>query len=74
MRSRRFMRSYTPMSEQDAPSLRNRLVQLSKDARSRAAATPPGREREALLNEARASDNALHIQEWLTSAGLRAPT
>jgi hypothetical protein len=55
-------------------SLTDRLTQLASDARSRAETTPPGPKREALLNAARLSENALHIQQWLSSPGLRAPT
>ena len=55
-------------------SLADRLIQLASDARNRAEATPPGPKREALLRAARLSENALHIQQWLTSPGLRAPT
>ena len=55
------------------PTLTDRLTQLASDARTRAEATPPGPKREALLKAARLSENALHIQRWLSS-GLRAPT
>ena len=61
------------MTEEHQPSLTERLLRMSTEARSRAEATPPGPERDALLNEAKASDNALHVQQWLSS-GLRAPT
>jgi len=54
-------------------SLADRLTQLASDARARAEAAPPGPKREALLKAARLSENALHIQRWLSS-GLRAPT
>ena len=56
-----------------ATSLADRLTQLARDARNRAEATPPGPKREALLKAALLSENALHIQRWLSS-GLRAPT
>lgn len=55
------------------PSLTERLTQLASAARSRAEAAPPGPQREALLKAARLSENALHIQKWLSSPGLRAP-
>ena len=54
-------------------SLAERLTKLASDARNRAEATPPGPKREALLKAAQLSENALHIQRWLSS-GLRAPT
>jgi hypothetical protein len=55
-------------------SLTERLTQLASDARGRAEATPPGPKREALLNAARVSEDALRIQRWLSSPGLRTPT
>ncbi|MET4120300.1 hypothetical protein ABIB90_001728 [Bradyrhizobium sp. JR4.1] len=55
-------------------SLTERLTQMASAARSRAEATPPGPKREALLKAARMSENALHIQQWLSSPGLRPPT
>ena len=56
-----------------ASTLVDRLTQLARDARNRAEATPPGPKREVLLRAALLSENALHIQRWLSS-GLRAPT
>lgn len=55
------------------PSLTERLTQLASSARSRAEATPSGPKREALLKTAQLSENALQIQRWLSSPGLRAP-
>jgi len=53
-------------------SLAERLTQLAKNARDSADATPPGAKREALLKAARVSENALRVQQWLSSRGLRA--
>jgi hypothetical protein len=47
--------------------LKDRLAQLASNARNRAEATPAGPKREALLRAARLSENALHIQQWLSS-------
>ena len=55
-------------------SLTERLTQMASLARSRAEAAPPGPKREALLKAARLSENALHIQQWLSSPGMRSPT
>ena len=52
---------------QPTPTLVDRLTQLARDARNRAEATPPGPKREALLKAALLSENALHIQRWLSS-------
>jgi hypothetical protein len=43
---------------------------LRKEARG----VYPGVEREKLLRRARQAETAAHIQEWLTSPGLQAPT
>ena len=55
-------------------SLAERLTQMASDARNRAETTPPGPKREALLKTARISENALQLQQWLSSPSLRAPT
>ncbi len=55
-------------------SLTERLTQMASAARSRAETTLPGPKREALLKAAQLSENALHIQQWLSTTGLRKPT
>jgi hypothetical protein len=42
--------------------------------REEAETKPRGPERDALLRKARQADTAAHIDEWLSSPGLRAPT
>lgn len=42
-------------------------------ARDEAGKLPPGKDRDALLKKARQLDTASHINEWLSSPGLRAP-
>jgi hypothetical protein len=54
--------------------LKGRLAQLAGNARNRAETTPPGPKREALLRAARLIENALHIQQWLSSSDIRRPT
>ncbi|RZN31985.1 hypothetical protein CWO90_15325 [Bradyrhizobium sp. Leo121] len=54
-------------------SLRDRLIEHAKLARQQANKLPPGKERENLLRRARQSETASHIDEWLSSPGLRAP-
>jgi hypothetical protein len=66
--------SYAEPSMPKLISLTERLTQLATDARDRAEATPPGPKREALSKASRVSENALLIQRWLSSSGLRAPT
>nr|WP_019199782.1 hypothetical protein [Afipia birgiae] len=42
-------------------------------ARNEAEKLPPGKDRDALLKKARQLDTASHINEWLSSPGLRTP-
>jgi hypothetical protein len=49
------------------------LVEHAKAAREQAKKLPPGKERERLVRRARQSETASHIDEWLSSPGLRAP-
>jgi hypothetical protein len=46
----------------------------SEQAKSEAASLPPGKERERLLRRARHLEVASHINEWLSSPGLKPPT
>lgn len=43
-------------------------------ARDEAQRLPPGNDRDALLKKARQLDTASHINEWLSSPGLKPPT
>jgi hypothetical protein len=54
-------------------TLAERLQQASDRFRSEARLKPPGMEREILLKRARQADVAAHIDEWLSSPGLRPP-
>jgi predicted trehalose synthase len=54
--------------------LDQRLVDEAKRLRKEARGVYPGVEREKLLRRARQAETAAHIQEWLTSPGLQAPT
>ena len=49
---------------------------LSKEAerlRKEARGTPPGVERDRLIRLARIAETAAHMNQWLSSPGLRAP-
>nr|WP_083219136.1 hypothetical protein [Bradyrhizobium icense] len=59
---------------QQTTSLAQRLTEEAKRLRKEARGTPPGFAREQLIRRARQAETAVHIQEWLTSPGLRAPT
>jgi hypothetical protein len=54
-------------------TLDERLEEIAERLRREARGTPPGVERDKLLRRARQAETAVHIQQWLTSAGLRAP-
>jgi hypothetical protein len=54
-------------------TLTERLAQLTKESRDLAETMPPGAKREALLRAAMLNENALQIEKWLSSPGLRTP-
>ena len=54
-------------------SLTERLDQEAARLRAQAEALPHGPEREALLRKAEQAETAMHVEEWLSSPGLRAP-
>jgi hypothetical protein len=55
-------------------NLTDRLTKMASHARNRAEVMSPGPKRDALLRAARISENALQVQQWLSSAGLRTPS
>ncbi len=50
-----------------------RLAQEARRVKERAKSLPHGRERELLSRKARQLEIALHINEWLSSPGLKPP-
>jgi hypothetical protein len=50
-----------------------RLAQEAHRIKERAKSLPHGRERELLSRKARQLETALHINEWLSSPGLKPP-
>jgi len=50
-----------------------RLLQHAEAARDAALRLPPGKKRELLLRQARASEMAVQIDRWISSPGLRPP-
>jgi len=54
-------------------SLKDRLAAFAKEAREKAAAMPPGNQRDDMLKRARRADNAAHVDNWVNSSGLRPP-
>ena len=54
-------------------SLSERLEQEAARLRAQAKSLPYGPERERLLRKARQAETATHVDEWLSSPGLRTP-
>ena len=54
-------------------SFEARLMKHAQDAREAARKSPPGKKREMLLRQARASEMAVQIERWIASPGLRPP-
>ncbi|WP_244070930.1 hypothetical protein [Bradyrhizobium sp. Ce-3] len=54
--------------------LRERLLAFAKEAREEASRMPVSEEREALLKHARQAETASHLDEWISSPGLKSPT
>jgi len=50
-----------------------RLEEQAKLLRKEAQGTPPGIERDKLIRKARQAEAAAHLQQWLTSPGLKSP-
>lgn len=55
-------------------TIQERLAKLAVEMRDRAAALPPGTERDQLLQRARNADTTAHLDDWISSPGLRPPT
>jgi hypothetical protein len=53
--------------------LKHRLIEQVKRLREEAKLKGPGVERETLLRKARQAETAAHIDEWLSTPGLRSP-
>jgi hypothetical protein len=55
-------------------SLEERIAERANDIKARAEALPPDSKERALLErKARQADTFAHMQDWLTSPGLRPP-
>jgi hypothetical protein len=54
-------------------TLDQRLSEQAERLRKEAQGTPPGVKRDDLLRRARQAETAAHMQEWITSPGLRSP-
>ena len=50
-----------------------RLDQEAKQLRTEAEKMPHGAERDELLRKARRAETALHVNDWLSSPGLKSP-
>jgi hypothetical protein len=54
-------------------SLEERLSEEAKRLRAEAKLLPPGERRDEMIRKARQTETASHLNEWLTSPGLRSP-
>jgi hypothetical protein len=54
-------------------SLEERLSEKAKRLRAEAELLPPGARRDEMISKARQAETASHLNEWLTSPGLRPP-
>jgi hypothetical protein len=54
-------------------SLEERLSEEAKRLRVEAKLLPPGTARDEMIRKARQAETASHMNEWLTSPGLRPP-
>ena len=54
-------------------SLEERLSEEAKRLRAKAKLLPPGAARDEMIRRARQAEIAAHMNEWLTSPGLRPP-
>ena len=52
----------------------DRLAKEAERFRQEAETTPPGQKRDDLLRKARQAETAAHLDEWLSSPGLKGPT
>jgi hypothetical protein len=57
-----------------AQTLEERLAAEARRLREEAERLPSGAPRNALLRRARQIETALHLNDWLTSSGLRSAT
>jgi hypothetical protein len=54
-------------------SLEARLAEEAKRLRKEAKLLPPGAKLDEMIRKARQAEAAFHLNEWLTSPGLRPP-
>jgi hypothetical protein len=62
-----------PRRFEQAQSLEGHLSEEAKRLRAEAKLLPPGAARDEMIRRARQAEIASHINEWLTSPGLRRP-
>jgi hypothetical protein len=55
-------------------TVEQRLTNEARDLREQARLLPHGAVRDATIRKARQAETGSHINEWLSSPGLRAPT
>jgi hypothetical protein len=72
-----FSGTTPPWENREPPMTRStsdqKWQQQSEQAKSEAAELPPGKEREVLLRKARQLEVACHLNDWISSPGLKPP-
>jgi len=62
------------MSDTNQNRISERWKTVAQIAKDEARTLPLGKDRDALIKKARQLETASHINEWLSSPGLRSPT
>ena len=58
---------------QQQANLQDRITEWAVGVREKAAAMPPGPDREQLLRKLRHAETAMHLDDWANSPGLQSP-
>ncbi|MCJ9702051.1 MULTISPECIES: hypothetical protein [unclassified Bradyrhizobium] len=56
------------------PTLSERLFEFAQRGRDQAERLRPGTDRDDVLQKVRQAEMAIHVDQWVSSPGLRAPT
>jgi hypothetical protein len=54
-------------------SLKDRLIQQAQNLRTQAQQMAPGVQRDELMKKAREAEMTAHVDDWISSPGLRPP-
>jgi hypothetical protein len=54
-------------------SIERKWKEIAEATREEASRLPPGRARDAMMKQVRQLENACHVNEWISSPGLKPP-